>query len=74
LASGHTVAPSDYIPRKEALEEIYKLGRVAVWQNWEGLAYQESAAFLAVGDSRFLTRYFQQNVLNDYFPIYLLGL
>lgn len=69
----HTSDP-EYLPHPLGLAQLMAAGRIAIWDNWEGMALHDNAAFLGFRPSAFLVRHFAHTVEADYFYLYLLAL
>ncbi|MFN8521691.1 MAG: hypothetical protein U0821_01115 [Chloroflexota bacterium] len=63
-----------FIPHHRVLDAMRERSLIALWQNWQGLALHDNAAFLAFGASDFTTGALLHNVESDYFHLYLLAL
>jgi hypothetical protein len=64
----------EFLPHRLGLAQLMAAGRIAIWENWEGMALHDNVAFLGFRPSPFLIRHFAHTVEVDYFYLYLLAL
>lgn len=76
LATGMNITDQnhDYMPHNIGLRQTMRRGRIALWQNWEGMALHDNVVFLGARPTPFTCYGLAHNVESDYFHLYLLTL
>jgi hypothetical protein len=62
----------EYRPDVSYLRDLMGRHRIALWDNWKGLALHDNVVFLGLREDRFTDRALPHNVENDYFYLYIL--
>jgi hypothetical protein len=73
LATCTDSAHPDYVPNRDYLNQLWKRSGFAPWDNWQSIALQDTAVFLAVRASNFTRGALGANVEHDYFTLYILA-
>jgi hypothetical protein len=71
LATCTDSADPTYRPHASYVATLMKRHRIAIWENWQGLALHDNVAFLGLSEGPFTTRDLPHNVESDYFYLYL---
>ena len=74
LATCTDTSTPDYVPDRDYLDTLWDRNRIALWQNWQGMALRDNVLFLGAQDRGFALDALAHNVENDYFHLYLFTL
>lgn len=64
----------DYRPDATYVRDLVARHRIALWDNWKGLALHDNVAFLALREGPFTLGALPHNIEHDYFNLFLLTL
>jgi len=74
LATCTDTRKPDYMPAKSLVRSLIDRYRIALWDNWQGMALHDNVVFLGLLEGEFTCASLPHNAEGDYFYLYLLTL